>query len=338
MTALILTTAHWAGDPRLNRHAEYLEAAGIPTKLVAFRFSGIAGRLTGVLQALKELRRERPDVVIFPDPELFVIGSIWARLIGVSAVVDVHEDYRKAAYAREWVPRWFRSGIGLLAWLNDRIGRLIAATTVVAAPELSSKHSTTVLNVPDPNSFEVKRSREGRQTVVYIGDVTVARGALEIASLAHRMPELSFLVIGRCDADLAGEMRSTAGPEANLDLVGQKPHKEAWEMARGSIAGLSLLHPVPAYRDAVATKLWEYCAAAIPPVVSDLRGQKLFVSRIDESLAVGDIESLQAVVARLSEDEDWRSLVAEKSRSLVESEWQEHRPDRKLVAAISPDR
>jgi hypothetical protein len=73
-------------------------------------------------------------------------------------------------------------------------------------------------------------------------------------------------------------------------------------------------------------------------VVSDLKGQKLFVSRIDESLAVGDVESLQAVVARLSEDESWRSLVAERSRSLVESEWQAHRPDRKLVAAVSPGR
>jgi hypothetical protein len=253
-------------------------------------------------------------------------------------VVDVHEDYRKAAYGREWVPRWLRSGVGLLAWLNDRIGRLIATTTVVAAPELSSKHSTTVLNIPDPASFETQGAREGRKTVVYIGDVTVARGALEIAGLAQRMPELSFLVIGRCAAELAEEMRSAAGPDSHLDLVGQKPHKEAWEMARGSIAGLSLLHPVPAYRDAVATKLWEYCAAAIPPVVSDIRGQKQFVSRIDESLAVGDIDSLQALVARLSEDVGWRSLVAAKSRSLVESEWQEHRPDRKLVAAISPDR
>lgn len=338
MTALILTTAHWAGDPRLNRHATYLEAAGIPTKLVAFGSSGFAGRLGGVLKALREVRRERPDVVIFPDPELFVIGSIWARLVGVSSVIDIHEDYRKAAYAREWVPRWLRTGVGLLAWLNDRIGRLIATTTVVAATELSSKRSTTVLNIPDPDSFEARPRHEGRKTVVYIGDVTVARGALEIAGLAQRMPGLSFLVIGRCAADLADEMRSTAGPEANLNLVGQKPHKEAWDMARGSIAGLSLLHPVPAYRDAVATKLWEYCAASIPPVVSDLKGQKLFVSRIDESLAVGDIESLQAVVARLSEDEAWRSRVAARSRSLVESEWQEHRPDRKLVAAVSPGR
>ena len=338
MTALILTTAHWVGDPRLNRHAAYLEAADIPTKLVAFGSSGIAGRLAGILKALREVRRERPDVVIFPDPELFVIGSIWARLIGVSSVIDIHEDYRKAAYTREWIPRWLRTGVGLFAWLNDRIGRLIATTTVVAAKELSSKHSTTVLNIPDPDSFEVRPRGEGRGTVVYIGDVTVARGALEIADLAHRLPGLTFLVIGRCPAALADEMRAVAGPEASLELVGQKTHKEAWDMARGSIAGLSLLHPVPAYQDAVATKLWEYCAAAIPPVVSDLKGQKLFVSRIDESLAVGDVESLQAVVARLSEDESWRSLVAERSRSLVESEWQAHRPDRKLVAAVSPGR
>jgi hypothetical protein len=306
--------------------------------LVAIGSSGLAGRLAGVLQALKELRRQRPDVVIFPDPELFVIGSIWARLIGVSPVIDVHEDYRKAAYARDWVPRWFRSGVGLLAWLNDRIGRFIATNTVVAAPELSSKRSTTVLNIPDPDTFEAEPRHDDRGKVVYIGDVTVARGALEIADLAHRMPELTFLVIGRCAAALADEMRAVAGPEASLELVGQKAHEEAWQMAGGSIAGLSLLHPVPAYQDAVATKLWEYCAAAIPPVVSDLRGQKAFVSRIDESLAVSDVDSLQAVVARLSEDEDWRDRMAQRSRSLLESEWQTHRPDRKLVAAVSPDR
>lgn len=338
MTALILSTAHWAGDPRLNRHAAYLEAAGIPTSLVTFGLSGIAGRLTGVFKALREVGRKRPAVVIYPDPELFVLGAIWARIFGVVSVIDVHEDYRKAAYAREWIPRWLRTGVGLLAWLNDRIGRLIATTTVVAAEELSSKHSITVLNIPDPASFEAPIRSEDRTTVIYIGDVTVARGALEIADLAHRLPGLTFLVIGRCDAALADEMRAVAGPDASLEMVGQKSHKDAWEMARGSVAGLSLLHPVPAYQEAVATKLWEYCAAAIPPVVTDLPGQRGFVSRIDESLAVSDKEALQAVVTRLAEDEGWRTRVAEKARALVESEWGIHRPDLELVAAVNPDR
>jgi hypothetical protein len=338
MTALIVTTAHWSGDPRLNRHAAYLEAAGISTRLVALESTGLAGRLASVFKAARTVHRERPDFVILADPELFVVVSIWARLIGVSAVIDIHEDYQKAAMARLWVPRWLRAGVAFLAGLNDRLGRRVADTTVVAAPELASKHSRTVLNIPDPASFKAGLAHRQSRTIVYVGDVTEPRGALDIAKLARRLPELTFLVIGRCATALADEMKAVAGPHARLELVGQKAHGEAWGMARGSIAGLSLLHPVPAYQEAVATKLWEYCAAAIPPVVTDLPGQRGFVSRIDESLAVSDEESLQAVITRLTEDEDWRSSIAAKSRALVESEWQAHRPDLELVAAVIPDR
>lgn len=334
MTVLIITTAHWDGDPRLNRHARYLESAGLETKLLSL--SRRQGRIRNLFRALATISRVKPDTVILPDPELFVLGPLWARMRGVRAVIDVHEDYGRAAASRSWIPQLLKPVVGALATINDRLGRKLANSTIVAAVELASPGSHLVLNIPDPSDFVPGPADVENPTAVYVGDVTVARGALEIARLARAMPEFRFLVIGPASQDLKREMEEIAGPNADLEMAGKLPHQEAWARARGSLAGLSLLGPFPAYREAVATKLWEYCAAGLPPVVTDLPGQRRFVTTINQDLVCADLPAITRVLRQLRADEDLRQQTAESARALAVAGWKENRPDLAVQSAVQP--
>jgi hypothetical protein len=131
--------------------------------------------------------KERPDAVILPDPELFVIGALVARIRGIKAVADIHEDYSRAAYGRKWIPGWLKPIFAALAGVNDWLARRSAHVVVVAAPELSDADSVLVMNTPNPDDFIVPDETVDTPTVVYVGDVTEARGALSIAELARRM-------------------------------------------------------------------------------------------------------------------------------------------------------
>ncbi|MEX2133051.1 MAG: hypothetical protein WEB67_02830 [Acidimicrobiia bacterium] len=332
---MIVTTAHWPGDPRLNRHVRYLREIGLEASITALQSESRAGRLVNVLKAARLIWSHRPYAVIVPDPELFVVAAVTARLRGTKAVIDIHEDYGRAAYGRKWIPDWLKPGASSLARLNTWLGRVAAHTTLVAAPELSAGKSELVQNVPNPTDFEMPNERSDPPTAVYVGDVTEARGALVMAELANRLPGIRFLVIGRVSEELAEKMLGIAGA-GGLEITGRLPHEEAWMLAQGATAGLSLLEPLPAYQDAVATKLWEYCSAGIPPVVTSLRGQKGFVAQIDPGLAVDDLDEAVRLIGRLAAEPAWAKELSARSRIVAEAAWAGSRPDRALQAALVP--
>lgn len=330
---LILTTAHWEGDPRLNRHLAYLKNAGQDASIIALMGDGGTGRIRNAISAFGLIWRRRAHAVLLPDPELFVVGSLIGRFRGVRTVIDVHEDYARAASGRDWIPTLLKPLVAAFAWLNDRVARRVAHANLVAAPELAGRTSNVVLNIPDPSEFE-QHPPALPAMVAYVGDVTIARGAVAMAELAASMPDFRFLIVGRVDADVRSRMESIA-PD-NLELAGRRPHAEAWTMISGALAGLSLLQPLPAYREAVATKLWEYCAAGIPPVGSDLPGQSRFLEKLSSDLIVRDMNEARSVLERLAGDRSWSEELRSRSRQLAEEEWERHRPDLAVQRVFAP--
>ena len=331
----IITSAHWDGDPRLNRHIRYLQEAGVNTQLIGLA-SIHPSRLRSVFAALSAVWRAGSRVTILPDPELFVLGSLIARARGSKAVIDIHEDYGLVSASRAWIPNWARPLVRFTAILNDRLGRMVANQTIVAAEELTAPRGKLVANIPDPSDFQTETAPLQQPRVVYVGDVTEPRGALEMARLSALVPGLEVMLIGRVTENLKARMSSLAGAGSELRIVGQVPHDQAWAFARGSLAGLSLLGPFPAYRWAVATKLWEYCASGIPPLVTDLPGQRKFVSQIDPALCCSDLNEVASVLTRLRDDPTWRTGLSIRARDLAIRAWDEARPDKALYEAVVP--
>lgn len=332
----IITSSHWDGDPRLNRHARYLEAAGHQVDFESFRGEG---RVTALFKAMGAVWATESRYVILPDPDLFVPGSLAALLSGKRPIIDIHENYSKVAAARPWIPEVLRPTISMLARIATRIGRMMAWKVVVAAPQLANAKDAVVLNIPDPESFSV-RGNLNSTTLLYIGDVTVARGALDMVKVLDHLDEsFRLTLVGRVDDQtrlLISTLTRQTGTQDRVDIIGELPHSEAWKIAGEALVGLSLLQDVPAYRDAVGTKLWEYMAVGLPPVVSRLPGQARLVTQLDPDLVSATPEDAARIIKDLSNDSGRLRKVSLDARSLVESEWSHHRPDLAIQGVLTP--
>lgn len=333
---LVVTTAHWEGDPRLNRHVAYLTNRATPADLVSFHTNR---RPAALARALVCIARTKAAVVILPDPELYLPGSLVARLTGKRAVIDIHEDYTKTAQARQWIPRPLRSLVAFLAGGLIAMGRATAWRVMVAAPELARDHDYVALNIPDPGALS-PASYDGSNRLVYVGDLTVARGALAMVDVLAALDDTyELLLIGRAGPETLRLIRERSAERNVLDRVvitGRLPHTEAWERASGSLVGLNLLEPVPAYREAVATKLWEYMAVGLPPLVSDLPGQARLLSRVDPDLVCAGPEDAAAVIGELGRDHERRRALGDRARATFEDAWAANRPDRVVQEVVLP--
>jgi hypothetical protein len=92
-TVAIISSAHWSGDPRLNRHVRYLERAGVSVRFATFR--GPQRRLRSIGSALFAIFKTDASVLILADPELFIIGTIVARMRGKTVIVDIRSSTRR---------------------------------------------------------------------------------------------------------------------------------------------------------------------------------------------------------------------------------------------------
>ena len=334
----IVSSAHWSGDPRLNRHVRYIEQAG--SKATFTSTAGQGSRIQAAIRALLEIRNTSAAVVILPDPELFLFGSLAARLARKKPVIDIHEDYAKAAAERTWIPEALRPVLGLFSRLLVRLGRILAWRVVAAAPELARYGDIVVVNVPSPDEFASTTSSSSSSQLVYVGDVTIARGALEMVEVLGNVDtRFELLIIGHADYQTESIMRHRAaqlGVTDRLTLAGRLSHDEAWSLAAGSSAGLSLLQPVPAYQQAVATKLWEYMAAGLPPIVSDLPGQAVVVGRIHPDLVCTSPGDVAAIATRLEQDRQFRESIVSTGIEMVSQKWIDVRPDRAIQEAVAP--
>ncbi len=335
---VIVTSAHWAGDPRLNRHLDYLRRGGHRVTLTTTSESG--SRIRAALHALGAIFKAQARIVVLPDPELFFFGALLSRLTGKQPVLDIHEDYPKVVASRVWAPKPLKPLIRVATAAVVALGRLVAWRVIVAAPELAARGDVVVLNLPEPEGSDVSHPIDERPTLVYVGDVTLSRGALEMVSLLALLPDrYELLLIGRTSDDTRELIMNTArdlGVHERLTLTGRLPHQEAWERASGSVAGLCLLQPAPAYRDAVATKIWEYMATGLPPVVSDLPAQRRLVSSIEPSLSCRTTEAAAIVVTRLAEDSAFRDKVTTTARAVYERAWEQTRPDLAIQSVFEP--
>ena len=229
-------------------------------------------RLRGLISAHKLLkqRADQYDLVLMHDPELLIscIGS-GAR----NTVLDVHEDAAAAIEAKRWIPRALRRPIyGTVRmferWAEKRMPLLLAEY------EYQKRFKNEHPVVPNAVRVPKHRAKPSSNRVVYLGALTIERGAQEIADLARALRsslggDLQVDVIGSAHG-VAAEIIGQAHAEGLLQWHGFVPSREALKMLDGALVGLSLLHDMPNYRHSMPTKILEYMAHGVPVVTTPL--------------------------------------------------------------------
>ena len=332
MHALVATVVHHPEDARiLHRQIRALLDAGHTVTYVApFRECGVTPwselrsvdvprasgreRLASLRAARAVLAEQAPmaDLLLFHDPEL-LLALPSRRPV---TVWDVHEDTAAALLTKAWVPRALRRPLGTVVRSFERHAerrmRLLLAEEGYRS-RFRLEHPV-VPNTTDVPEFPAREPGDDR--IVYLGQVSEARGARELVELGRmlRPHGVRLEVIGGADAGVRPLLRE-AQQEDVLNWYGFVPNDRALRICAGAMAGLSLLHDTPNYRHSMPTKVVEYMAHGLPVVTTpNPMAQELVTGRPEgpSGLVVpfGDVSAAAESVLRLRRDEELRRNLA----------------------------
>nr|WP_246211533.1 glycosyltransferase [Phytoactinopolyspora alkaliphila] len=270
------------------------------------------------LRAARALLRRRAadfDVILMHDPELLFAA---AGLSHPGLVWDVHEDTVAAVRMKPWLPRPVRPVAAALIGAVER--RAEHRMTLLLAEEgyvrrFRKAHPVIRNSVVEPEDLDVESG--GR--VVYLGRITQARGASELAELGRRLaPDIEVHLIGNADADCADQIRAAHGA-GHVRWHGFVPNDQALAALPGALAGLNLLHDQPNYAHSPGTKLFEYMAYGLPIVTTPNPAPADLVQRHGCGVVVpfGDVDAMEAAVRRLDTDRAERDQMAAAGRKAV---------------------
>lgn len=275
-------------------------------------------RALGSARRLLRARAADHDIVILHDPELLL--AVAGQLDRLPPVVwDVHEDTAAALVDRPWVPDRLRPLVARLvrraeSWAERRLHLMLAEESY---RERFAREHPVVPNYPFLPADVPPAPGDDR--VVYLGRVSVRRGASELIELGERLAgELTVEVLGPADPDVEGALRR-ADAEGTIRWHGFVPNARALEHVRGATVGLSLLHDEPNYRGSLPTKVLEYLAHGVPVVTTPLPVAVRIVEEADAGRVVpfGDVAAAAAAVRALAADAKLRRAMGQRGRDLV---------------------
>ena len=307
---LVVSTVHPADDPRIRRkligtlqsdwEVTYAGHGRGPVDSNGLSWRELTGgRFVRFLRAGRLLLSRGYDVASLHDPELLPLGILAARM-GRKVVFDVHENVPAQLATKEWIRRPLRRPLAAaMSWVL-RVGEKRLAITLAEAgyaPLFRAPHpifpNYLIGNPPVP------RDSDPETGIVYLGDVTEARG-LEVAVAAAGAAGVPvFSIMGRCTPEFRARLLAVAGDTGvELRFHGFVTPDRALEIAAGAVLGLSPLLDIPNYRESLPTKVLEYLAVGVPTIASDLPGTRAVLADKPGAVlvAAGDTEAWAAAL------------------------------------------
>ncbi|MEU7084967.1 glycosyltransferase [Streptomyces achromogenes] len=282
------------------------------------------------LRAARVLLAERgpaADVILLHDPELLLaLPGTLRRLRRAGAVPvtvwDVHEDTAAALAMKGWVPRPLRPPLRAAVRAAERLAerRLRLLLAEDAYQDRFRRRHPVVPNLATPPPGPPPPPGDDR--VVYLGQLSRARGALDLIDLARLLgPAVRVEAIGTADPEVRDAL-AAADREGVLRWYGFLPNDRALARLSGALAGLSLLHDQPNYRHSRPTKVVEYMAHGVPVVTTPTPLAAELVERHGCGLVVpyGDPPAAATAIRRLADDTGLRLRAARQGRQAAVSE------------------
>lgn len=341
-----LTSAHPSGDTRIFvKECRSLARAGYRVTLIATNavketkdgvniigvpFSG--GRIKRMLQASKAVYKKalevNADIYHFHDPELLPYGVKLAQK-GKIVFYDSHEDLPRQVMTKHYIPVWMRKWVSQITEAREnkaarQLAGVIAATPIIRQRfEKIGVHCIDVCNypsledMPSPTPFSQKE-----KVACYIGSITEVRGIREKINAMNGASFTLHIAGAFSPAELETEMRNQPGWH-HVQYHGFADRKGVRRLLDQSMVGLVTLRPVKSFSEALPVKMFEYMAAGIPVIATDI---PLWKSIIDDaqcgvSVDVFDEEQLRSSIETLLNDSSRAEQMGKNGRKAVEEKY-----------------
>jgi glycosyltransferase involved in cell wall biosynthesis len=251
-------------------------------------------------------RAVKADIVQFHDPELIPF-ALMLKAQGCKVIYDVHEDVPADIYSKSWIPSGMRSWVARGAELVERatarrFDAIVAATPVIAGRFRGyGARVSVVRNSVHLNEFIVPTAAtKRRRQAVYVGRTTFDRGLVEMVE-ACAFVQLPLLLAGSIGSEELDWLKQSS---ADVVYRGKLERSQIATLLNESLIGLNLLHPEPNYLYSLPTKLFEYMAAGLAVITSDLPKSKEIVEAAGcgFSVAIPDRKGLAEKLSMLAAD------------------------------------
>lgn len=348
MAIAIVTSIHPDFDARIWRHVKLLATSGHTVHLVApwaveegpgrdgvifHPFNKAQSRAARLLNVPRHLLPAlwrvlgQVDVVHFHDIDLLPWMTVLALFKPV--VYDVHENYPDEMLVREWIPSLLRRPLAWTVrwgqWLCARIIRNIVLVAPSQEPDFGSwgLRKTYIYNYASRALIDTAKPDLAQRApkVVFIGAHHGNNGSWLLLDIAERLqalaPEVRIITTRRF-FDEPFSVQFTAEIEKrglrNIDLIPTVKPPQIMDILNQATIAISPNLRVPQQIKGIHTKIFEYMAAGLPIVISDLPHQVEVVAGNRAGLMARpeDPASFVDAVLRLASDP---ALAAEFGRS-----------------------
>jgi len=315
-TLLVISTVHPPDDPRIREKLirtldrdwdiRYATREPGPSDTDGLSFRALrGGRIARWFSALRQMLADDVDAVSLHDPELIPAGLLTRALRRKPVVVDLHENLPAQILTKQQIPGAMRRPLSAFSrwWLTlaERYSEVTLAEE--GYQELFAQSHPVFPNYPEPANLP-RAVDEATGPVVYVGDVTESRGALDLVEAAGLAGVPRVVFVGRCAPELAEQLRvSGESGGVVVDVLGWLPHGEAMAMAATASLGVSPLRAEPNYRSSLPTKTLEYLAIGVPVIASDLPGTREVIGELPGVVLVppSDPKALAGALAAVDE-------------------------------------
>jgi glycosyltransferase involved in cell wall biosynthesis len=281
---------------------------------------GHVKRLLGAGRILEPLRRVKPDIVLFPDPELIPVMLRYRRG-GTPVVFDRHENYDQPQEQFNYSPlsnfvsqayvKYERYALpkldGVIVVLDGMLGRINPRTNAIVAYNYPTRETYNRLAAgPTPGTRSY--------TCVNIGSQQTIRGLMEWLELARvlvkdrKRSEFTILLGGPYDPGNYEQAKAFVAQhqlEAAVDLQPVRfSHADTLNLVSASKIGFSPLLQNDFSRLELQNKLLEYMGAGLPVITSpsSMDGKIVSEAACGYLYWAGQINELADAMERLLDD------------------------------------
>ena len=312
------------------------QVPGVEVRRVPTPRSRLQRILRTVPGVLREALRADADLYHFHDPELLPVGLI-LKARGKRVVYDAHEDVPKQVRAKPYLAPSVRRVLPPLVNLIEQgIARTldgVVTATERVADKFGRPRAQAVHNFPRLGEFPSNPPpyRDRQADMAYVGALDLTRGLDEMVAVARIVaqarPDSRLVLAGRASTGVGAALSQ----EASVDYRGFQTRAQVSDLLQSVQIGLCILHPTPAYVEAIPTKVFEYMAAGNVTVCSDFPYWRELFEDAAVYVDPGRPDAIAATVLDLLDDPDKAAAIADAAQTRARTHYNWDAEATKLV-------